>query len=313
MKTIIVAGTVNRELALLTEGLPTGTLHVVEKPLVAFSIAGIQAAVKSKINIHSPDNTAVLINKLSPYLEWDVKLQAISYIVEEQSDEMLWIRDDLIYDIDFSGLLAGLRNSENHCIAIFADDMPVMFYKKCIPLILFKRVYDGEFESVYPEFKPNMSNLDYCHELLTSFEWQIMQLKDGQIHEVDTPKNYHKHSMQLIRGEFTHIALEPHQEGSPLIKGWHNSIDESSQLQDRGYFGDCVYVHKDSQIKGEVIIGKGSYIDRCVDINNTIVMPGVYVGPYLDLNEAIVTGNEVIRVDSGVVIPINDNKFIATL
>lgn len=41
---------------------------------------------------------------------------------------------------------------------------------------------------------------------------------------------------------------------------------------------------------------KDSYIDNYVDIKDSIIMPRVYVGPYLNISHAIVTGNAVIRV-----------------
>ncbi len=313
MKTIIVAGAVNRDLAVLTNGMPTGALHVVEKPLTAFSIESILSAEKSEFNIHSAENSDLLIKKLSPHLEWNVKLRGLPSSPGEQSDELMWIRDDLLYDVDFSKLLARLRANKDHYIAVFSDNMPVLFYKKRSPLIQFKKAQTAGAQRIFRSFRPEMGSLEYCQELLAAFEWQAMQLDEGHIYNVDSPKSYHKLSMKLVCGEYDHLELEPHQADSRLIKGWHNRVEESSQLHNYGYLGDCVYVHKDSQLKGHVIIGKGCYIDRYADINNTIVMPGVYVGPYLDLNEAIVTGEAVIRVDTGIVIPIEDRKLIAAL
>jgi len=71
-------------------------------------------------------------------------------------------------------------------------------------------------------------------------------------------------------------------------------------------------VHKYSQLHEKVIICQGSYIDKFVDVTNSIVLPGVYVGPYLNLNNAIVTGNEVIRIDLDLIIPILDKRFTQT-
>lgn len=229
MKTIILSGSANGDISPLTQGFPTGMLQLDEKPLAAISIAGILAAAKSKIYLHSQHPTELLANILRPYLESDVKLLTIPYFIEEQTDEMLWLRDDVLYDLDFSALLSRLRNGDNHSCTIVAGGVPVLFYKKSIPLIFFKRVYDGEFQSVYPEFTAHMGNLDYCRKLLTSYEWQILRLQDGRTHEIDTLEKHHLTSIKLMRGDFEHIGLNNPSAHPMAIEPWYQNMREPNR------------------------------------------------------------------------------------
>ena len=72
-------------------------------------------------------------------------------------------------------------------------------------------------------------------------------------------------------------------------------------------------MHSDSQLHDQVILCKGCYVDGFVDINNSIVMPDVYVGSYLNVKNAVITGNAVIRIDTGSVLPIMDKNMISNM
>lgn len=303
MKTILLAGAVNQELSILTDGLPTGALHLAEQPLSAYAIKRLEAE-NAVIFIQSGIKPKGFIKKISPYLGWHTTLTGLDVFGNDQSDEILWIRDDVLYDLDFSKILANLRQEQNPFVAILVNNVPVMFYQKG------RSVAD---QLKLPEFEGQMSTQTYCNELIKHFEWHTISLKQDQAIIIDTPKTFHTVAMSLLRGEYQHAEIGLHQENKKLVKGWHSHINKSSQLQNYAYLGDCTNVHKKSQLKDQVIVCKGSFIDEFVDIENSIVMPDVFVGSYLNIKNAIVTGTSVIRVDTGVTIPIEERKFTAKL
>jgi hypothetical protein len=309
MNTIIVSGAVNPKLSLLTKGASTGVLHFVAKPLLAYTLENLHEVVNSTIFILGEKGVENPISKITPYLDWKTAQSCSTDLNYDLHEETLWLRDDIVYDLDFIELLASIRGSQQDYVAIFAEEIPVLFYKKNNVLTANESRTESSFLKLPFEFKQGMSNQDYCNALLKTFNWHKQSLDAGQAKVLDTPKKYHELSMTLLLGEYRHLVLDPHQNDKRLIKGWHIQVDELSLTQHHVYIGDCVNVHKQSQLHEKAIICQGSYIDKFVDITNSIVLPGVYVGPYLNLNNAIVTGNEVIRIDNDVIIPILDKRF----
>ncbi len=303
MKIIIFSGSVNDELALLTNGLPLATLHFVAKPLLAFSIEALDALANNNLYSHGRHKVNLLNEKLSSYLDWTTVLQSTFYLDEYETDAVLWLRDDVVYNLNFTSLFDTLKKSAAASMVVYCENNPVMFYQK-----------SGINKQIrLPNFNQDLTNDELCRSLLDSECWEKFELTGGQAQVIDSAKRYHDLSMQLLRGELSEITLDYHQNDKKLIKGWKVKIKQKSQLQNYAYLGDCVEVHKKAQLHDQVILGSHCFIDQYVDLKNSIVMPGIYIGQYLNISDAIVTGKEVIRVDCGVVIPIEDENLISNI
>jgi lipopolysaccharide/colanic/teichoic acid biosynthesis glycosyltransferase len=67
------------------------------------------------------------------------------------------------------------------------------------------------------------------------------------------------------------------------------------------------------ELHGEVVIGDNVIIDRQARLENTVVLPHSYVGELVELTNAIVRGNDLIRVDNGSIMKISDTFLLADL
>lgn len=299
MKTVILAGTVAQELSLLTEDLPTGALYLGPQPLSVYAIKQLEI-LKSNIFVQSGQNYNGLIHCIAPFLSWQTSINELAILDQTQVEEVLWLRDDVLYNLEFSDLVIHLRQVKSPYVAVFVDQIPVMFYKNKVAASL-------------PEFSQHMSTLDYCNEMMNAAEWQSIHLSKDQAIVIDSPKKFYQVAMALLCGEYQRVEFDPHQNDKKIILGWHTEVNKSSLSQNYAYLGDCVRIHKEAQLKGNIIICNGCYVDEYADIENTIVMPNIYIGSYLDLKNAIVTSTAIIRIDTGVIIPIEEKKFIKKL
>jgi hypothetical protein len=75
--------------------------------------------------------------------------------------------------------------------------------------------------------------------------------------------------------------------------------------------GDKVNINPTAQLTGPLIIGHGSYIDRNAQLSNCLIMPGTYVGEGLAVQNAIVMGHHLLRIDRDSHIPVTDPLLLA--
>ena len=75
---------------------------------------------------------------------------------------------------------------------------------------------------------------------------------------------------------------------SPLsLKGEHACVGRGSR------------VHSQARLAGTTVVGDGCLIDAQASITDSVVLPGTYVGENVEIGNAIVNGNQIMRVDSG--------------
>jgi len=303
MRIIILSGRPTQELDHLTLEEPVGALQVVNKSLLNFTLETLQEQLGVKkfevlAGIHSEE----LINKLEENMLLEVSLDCYDDAYQDQAEDILWVRDDVLYDLDFSELRHQAQRSGSHSVAFFEHKNLMFFYQK------------NKSKNKLPTFFSAKHTTDaICQLLLGKCLWHCEQISVGKGGLINTVADYYQSSMALLKGEFGNIILDYHQQGLSLVKGMQVNISDSTQLQQNAFLGDSVYVHQKSRLYEDVILCKQSYVDSCVDISNSIIMPSVYIGPYLNIKNSVVTGNAVIRVDTGDVIPIQDKKILADL
>jgi hypothetical protein len=258
-----------------------------------------------KFWVHGTDKQVKnVIEKAQVYCQWSTSLR--QSIKAKDNEDILWLRDDVLYNIDFKHLILQLQQGEENVVVVNGDNNPVMFYRK-------NKQQTIATESVFPVFTDDMTTEAYCRVMLNAFSWKHFKVNSDEANIIDTVSSFHCLSMRVLKGELKHIVLDHHQVGKKLVKGLHTNLNPFSQKQRYAYVGDSVYVHTDSVLYDNVILCKNSYIDQNADITSSIILPNVYIGPYLKIFNAVVTKNSVIRVDTGNVIPIIDEKMIAEM
>lgn len=303
MDIIILSGKAKQSLTGLTAGKSIGALQLVNQPVVNFMQDAILNQLKvSHFQVLAPSRHTALVSTVNPNLDWLVSVQEYAYRLEKQADEVLWLRDDVLYDVDFTRLLKHARQSVHHAMVFFSGGNPVMFYQK----------HHGGID-LRCVFSARMTTHDVCQNLLSECSWHGDNFIADMAYVIDSVESYYRVSMKLLSGDLLYTVLDYHQAGNSLIKGKRVNIKPSSLKQDHAYLGDSVYVHPRSLLHNQAILCQHSYIDSYVDIRDSIIMPWVYIGSYLNIKNSVVTQEAVIRVDTGDVIPIVDKKMVGDI
>ena len=89
-------------------------------------------------------------------------------------------------------------------------------------------------------------------------------------------------------------------------------VDRGSRESGDILVGARSWVHPRARLTGPCVIGSDCYIDRDARLRNSVILPGTYVGEGLEVDNAIVAGTTLIRVDLGIEIPVGEPKLLGS-
>jgi len=138
-------------------------------------------------------------------------------------------------------------------------------------------------------------------------------LPERSINLLDSLQSYHQANMDVLNGRFKHLKPA----GMELVDGIHSepgaTFDSKGICKSRVFVGTASRLYADTEIDGTTVIGNHVLISHKVRLSNTVILPHTYVGAFTNLNQSIVWGNVLIRVDTGVVTLIEDPHLLADI
>ncbi len=119
--------------------------------------------------------------------------------------------------------------------------------------------------------------------------------------------------------QYHHAALarlqQPNSMGQPrgvsIRAGKQCDIHHRSQTQGITVLGDYSRIHPEARLNGNVAIGKHCLIDRGARISNSVILNGTYIGAGLAVENAIVYGDRMIRVDMDAQLYLSERFLLA--
>lgn len=127
---------------------------------------------------------------------------------------------------------------------------------------------------------------------------------------VDGFSAFHQANLDALDGRFGGLLIDGRaivdEDGDELIAGRGSRVEARSLTQGHAYVGAFTRIASTSRLLGHVVIGEGAVIEPGTRIQDSIVMPGTYVGADLDVRGAIVAPGRLIAADTGIVTEIAD-------
>jgi mannose-1-phosphate guanylyltransferase/phosphomannomutase len=124
---------------------------------------------------------------------------------------------------------------------------------------------------------------------------------------------YHRANLDLLAGRFKGLEVSGRSVALGLSAGRKATVSPKSLKQGVAYVGANSRVHPDAELLGEVVIGDDVVVDRAATIRDSVILPRTYVGELVEVGNAIVSGNHLIRVDSGAVLKISEAFLLGNL
>jgi len=134
----------------------------------------------------------------------------------------------------------------------------------------------------------------------------------GVVALLDSPAAFHRANLDAAAGRLA-LRIPGRQTALGLTQGRNTEVYPQSVKQGIALIGAYCNLHPSVELSGEVVIGDHVIVDRRAGIENTVILPHSYIGELVELRNAIVRGNDLIRVDNGAVLKISDTFLLADL
>lgn len=124
---------------------------------------------------------------------------------------------------------------------------------------------------------------------------------------------YHRANLDVAAGRYPGVSL-PGVEVAPRVRiGRHSSVPARSIGGDAIQIGSRCRVHPEAELYGDTVVGDDVVVDRGATVRNAVILPHTYVGEMVDVHDAIVWGDRMIRISDGVGTQLTDPLLLAPL
>ena len=143
--------------------------------------------------------------------------------------------------------------------------------------------------------------------------WPVVELPDAALNRLESWRAYHRANLDTAAGRFPGLVIPGRAVALGLTVGLRSKVSPHSLRQGMAFIGSQCRVEATAELHGEVVVSHGVMIDRYATLQDSVVLPDTYVGELVDVRNAIVQGNQLIRVDTGVVLPVVETFLLTDL
>lgn len=131
---------------------------------------------------------------------------------------------------------------------------------------------------------------------------------------VDSFEGLFESYCRVISGEFSSQLFIHGREKEPGQRICRNvKIHPTAQLEGNVFLGDNVRIRKNAIIGPNAFIGDNCVIDQNATVRNSVILPGTYAGPWVDIEQCFVRKNQVVNMRLDVSLNIDDRLVVSSL
>jgi NDP-sugar pyrophosphorylase family protein len=311
MRALVFVDRLGAELAPLTQKLAVGLLPVAGKELVVYSIEElVEAGVRDLVLVASAQGEQRSVSTLGDGQRWGARIRYVPSRGEEppsgvwprlslgEREAVLVLRGDVLRGPAISAFLDQTQGSSGDlvCGTVAADPRGdlVLVRPGCpAPGDRLDRLAWSRPGSVAPD--------DDCIAL------------PGALDCLQDLPAFHRANGDLLGGRFAGLGVAGRHVALGFTAGRGASVAARSLKQGMAYVGAHSRVHPEAELLGEVVIGEAVVVDRGATIRDSVILPHTYVGELVEVRNAIVSGNDLIRVDTGARLRISEAFLLGKL
>jgi hypothetical protein len=136
---------------------------------------------------------------------------------------------------------------------------------------------------------------------------------NGAVARLESLAAFHQANLDAAVGRLATLLIPGRQTSLGLTQGRNTEAYPQNLKQGIALIGSNCHLHPSVELSGEVVIGDNVIIDRRATIESCVILPHTYIGELVELRNAIVRGNDLIRVDNGSILKISDAFLLADL
>jgi NDP-sugar pyrophosphorylase family protein len=311
MRALILADRLGSELEPLTEKTSVPLLPITGKELLVYTLEDlVSAGIRDLVVVSTAHGEQTGASTLGDGQRWGVGIRYVLSRGEESPSEIwarlnvsdaeavLVLRGDVLRSPAAGAFLTEAKNDTRTlaCCSAAEDSRGSIFLLR----------------PGYPE--PG--------ELLNSLRWSDPEplpsegrfdLGVGDLNCLDDLQAFHRANLDIVSGRIAGLSVGGRSVALGLHAGRRASVSPKSLKKGVAYVGPNSRVHPDAELVGEVVIGDDVVVDRAATIRDSVILPRTYVGELVDVGNAIVANNHLLRVDTGAMLKITDAFLLGNL
>jgi len=308
MRAIIIAEHSQCYLSPLTERTPHPLLPLAGKPILMHALEVLHHSSIREVDVVSPNLHVQLESQLNvgPLTGMVVRFVPAVPDLQHSSQHSLIVGLSDIADTNWDDALEDLGDLHLHAM------IPIRMTVHGVPVAVLIPPCFGQDAVSWSRPGSRYRYGDFDDQI--SCDWseihrtEAIQLPINPEHLISTSsfENYYQANFDLLCGEFSYMKPT----GREYLSGHRSApkarVNDSSIQSQHGYFGSYCRIDKSARLHGDVIIGDRAVVDKGARISDSIIFDKTYIGSNIDCRKAIVDGNLLIKIDTGVCLEVDD-------
>ncbi|CAI8886989.1 MULTISPECIES: nucleotidyltransferase family protein [Methylococcus] len=308
MRVIVLADRIGRELLPLTDRTCVAMLPVAARPVIDYTLEMLAAVGIGKATVvvglfgeqlrtHLRDGRHFGLNLdywPSPG-EVDIAL-LLSQLPKCPDKSTLVVRGDMLRSPLLGGFLEAAGTSEGSVLHGWCEDNPAGLW-------LLRGSADDMRGMAWPDVLSGVS----------APEAGKLLLEGGNARLLESLPAYHGANLDAVAGRIQGLAIPGRQLRPGLTVGRNSSVAAGCLKDGTALVGSHCRIHPSAWLQGRVVISDGVIVDRDARLSDAVILPHSYVGELVTVENGIVRGNDLLRVDTGAQLRIVDAFLLADL
>ncbi len=131
---------------------------------------------------------------------------------------------------------------------------------------------------------------------------------EGEYALLDSLQNYFDTNLAVAQSQYKYLVVNGRQITETLRAGRRSKIADTHC----GLVGDYCNIHPKA-VLDNVVLGHEVIVDRYATIQNSLVLNNTYIAEGVEVKNAIVSGNQIIRLDLNAQVTLTDTLLVADL
>lgn len=308
-RVIVFADRFGSELQPLTDQCPVALLPIAAKPVLVHCLEDVAMAGLHALTLVVSHHADLIKSTLGSGSRWGLTIEyalsrgeerpagVLQHLEARAADSILLLRGDIL---------------RSPCLTAFLQKLMQQ------PLNARELVLGGKRAQVL--YVPSGAAMDDLSAVAwpPAAEAQVGRMVstdtlEGSVHALRDLANYHQANLDAAARRIPGLLLPGRQSAIGLLIGRQSRVSPRSVRHGVALVGSSCRVDASAVFEGEVVVSDNVLIDREAEIQNSVILPNTYVGQLVHVRNAIVRGSDLIRVDTGAHLHVNDTFLIADL
>lgn len=311
MQAVVLADRSGAGLGALGERAPVALIPLASRPVIVYAIEALATAGVRDVTVVASKGSEDIEQALGNGERWGLSLrvaltkgdeaprEVLRRLRSRLLEDVLVLRGDVFATIDLGEFAARARTHGAEALHAFVDGKPT-------------GIAWGQTASALEDLAFVMPERPDGGDAWTA-SGPAIECGPATFSLIESPREMHRLACSMLDQRPAGVELPGREIAVGVRAGRHARVPLRAIHDQPVLVGARAEVDPRAEILDHVILGDDVVVDRGATLRRTVVLPGTYVGELVELENAIVWSNLLVRVDTGAETRITDAFLLADL